>query len=314
MIREQTAASHFLKKHLGSKLKITPLSGDSGERSYFRVKNLRGSFIFVHDSSPKSFSQFVKMGSLLEKKKVPKPKVFHILDEKGWLILEDLGDESLEQWYLKTKKLDHHKKALKQLAQFQNNTSKKHFNNKFTKDKSLNELLFSFQQWDAPITDAQKNLLFEDFTKLSRDIAKIELRVGHGDFHSRNLFIHRGFVHWIDFQDAGLYPAGYDLLSLIHDSYLDLSKAQQKELTQYFKKEGGIFNETSEPLIYAERGFKAAGCFMSFYLKRTQKSHLSYIEPTLEKTKASLIKLKKFPHFLNYVEELLHQLKSSKGF
>ena len=47
----------------------------------------------------------------------------------------------------------------------------------------------------------------------------------HRDFHSRNLMPHGGELVWIDFQDARMGPATYDLASLLRDSYVDLPRS-----------------------------------------------------------------------------------------
>ena len=47
----------------------------------------------------------------------------------------------------------------------------------------------------------------------------------HRDYHSRNLMLHDGSLYIIDFQDARMGPDTYDLVSLLRDSYVDLSAA-----------------------------------------------------------------------------------------
>ena len=56
----------------------------------------------------------------------------------------------------------------------------------------------------------------------------------HRDYHSRNLMLHGGALHIIDFQDARLGPDTYDMVSLLRDSYVDLPEATVEELVAYF--------------------------------------------------------------------------------
>ena len=56
----------------------------------------------------------------------------------------------------------------------------------------------------------------------------------HRDYHSRNLMLHRGSLHIIDFQDARMGPDTYDLVSLLRDSYVDLTDRELDELIAYF--------------------------------------------------------------------------------
>ena len=56
----------------------------------------------------------------------------------------------------------------------------------------------------------------------------------HRDYHSRNLMLHDGSLFIIDFQDARMGPDTYDLVSLLRDSYVDLTSQQVDELIAYF--------------------------------------------------------------------------------
>ena len=56
----------------------------------------------------------------------------------------------------------------------------------------------------------------------------------HRDYHSRNLMLHDGQLYIIDFQDARMGPDTYDLVSLLRDSYVDLTEAQVDELIAFF--------------------------------------------------------------------------------
>src|SRR5438105_1464019 len=56
----------------------------------------------------------------------------------------------------------------------------------------------------------------------------------HRDYHSRNLMLSDGSLYIIDFQDARLGPDTYDLVSLLRDSYVDLTDREVDELTAYF--------------------------------------------------------------------------------
>ena len=56
----------------------------------------------------------------------------------------------------------------------------------------------------------------------------------HRDYHSRNLMLHDGSLYIIDFQDARMGPDTYDLVSLLRDSYVDLTPQQVDELIAFF--------------------------------------------------------------------------------
>ena len=56
----------------------------------------------------------------------------------------------------------------------------------------------------------------------------------HRDYHSRNLMLHEGELYIIDFQDARMGPDTYDLVSLLRDSYVDLTEEVVDDLIAYF--------------------------------------------------------------------------------
>ena len=56
----------------------------------------------------------------------------------------------------------------------------------------------------------------------------------HRDYHSRNLMLHDGSLYIIDFQDARMGPDTYDLVSLLRDSYVDLSAAAGRRADRVF--------------------------------------------------------------------------------
>ncbi len=57
----------------------------------------------------------------------------------------------------------------------------------------------------------------------------------HRDFHSKNLMLlPDGRLGVLDFQDAVIGPASYDLVSLIRDRYLTWPRAQELEWVEYY--------------------------------------------------------------------------------
>ena len=310
MLKDSTAVRYFLKTHIGPTWKMKQLSGDSGERYYNRIDCPKGNFIFVHyPSSKKGLNDYLNIQALLKKKKFHVPDTYQINKKKGWLLIEDIGDLSLEQYYLKNKNLHYHEKSLNQLYNFQHLLKKRDLKKIFTKDQSFNEMLFTYQQLNIIFPNDKRNKLFSEFQKISQQLFESKLIPSHRDFHSRNLFIHKDEVHIIDFQDAGFYPLYYDLASLLYDSYIPLTTKEQNHLIKYYsKKWNQNFNDQSLRITFFQRGCKAIGSFMSFYNQRGQKTHLQHIHPTLKKLQKHLIQSNQFPNYLSYVKTALSKL------
>jgi aminoglycoside/choline kinase family phosphotransferase len=115
--------------------------------------------------------------------------------------------------------------------------------------------------------------------------------------------IKRNKISLIDFQDARLGPVQYDLVSLLKDSYVDMSDEYSAQLMKYYldnskvtKRQGFSteqFNVTYE-LQSLQRCFKACGSFASFMNLRGDKRYLKYLTPTLKRV------LKSLSHFPEY--------------
>ena len=294
-------AASFLKTCLKKSFKIENLKGDSCERRYFRCFTEKKTFILCcYPKNKKGFKDFLKIQKLYVKNKIPVPQVFHSSFHKGFILLEDLGDLSLERHYLKTKSLKLHLKSVELIFKFQNLLKKKSKIHQFTKEQSFKELALAVHFFKLPF----KEKLFKEFEKLSAELAASPLVFSHRDFHSRNILIYKKKLFLIDFQDAGFYPLFYDLASLAVDPYAGLNKNHKKKLIQYFSKKKKIdpylFN-----LTQIQRGLKAVGSFISFYKKRQQKSHLCYIQPLLLELKAASRLKNTFPFIFRFIHSLL---------
>ena len=235
----------FLKKALPSQkvLKITKLSGDGGHRSYKRILTNKSSFILMDSGkNDPSLKKFIEISKRLEDKvRVPKNHFFDL--KQGFLLLEDLGDISLEQVYFKDKKrvCFFYKKLLKELIKL-SQTSLEKKDLVFNKDFFKKENEFAIRDSHTYINrflsgKLNRNLasgFLSDMEKLLDQFKAEDQVFCHRDFHSRNIMMKKKEGVLIDFQDAGIGPLFYDLTSLIYDCYVPLNDKEKKELIQYF--------------------------------------------------------------------------------
>ena len=118
----------------------------------------------------------------------------------------------------------------------------------------------------------------------------------HRDYHSRNLMLHDGSLYIIDFQDARMGPDTYDLVSLLRDSYVDLSAAAGRRADRVFPGAQGR-GRADEPefrrrfdLMALQRNLKALGTFGYMTTSRNNTVYIQYIPRTLAYVKANLAK------------------------
>jgi aminoglycoside/choline kinase family phosphotransferase len=116
----------------------------------------------------------------------------------------------------------------------------------------------------------------------------------------------------IDFQDARMGPAQYDLASLLRDSYYQLEESQIQRLLDYYvirweavtgKRIDRAQFEYVFDLMSVQRNFKAIGSFASFHNKRGNATYLKYIGNTFENIRRVLLK---YPSYSALREVLFH--------
>jgi len=115
----------------------------------------------------------------------------------------------------------------------------------------------------------------------------------HRDYHSRNLMLHEGRLHWIDFQDARMGPAAYDLASLLRDAYVDVPSELRDEMAEEFRQKAvpgeprEVFRRRFD-LTSVQRNLKALGTFGYMATVRSNPVYLPYIPRTLAHARRNL--------------------------
>ena len=326
----------FLKSYFPSikNLKKEKLPGDGGHRNYTRIRSGTKTFILMYcgkrDSSLKNFIE-------IQKKLAPLasvPEIFHKDLNQGFLLLEDLGDQSLEQFLLQNgekSSLPFYHQVLMYLIRFQNKIQPQKtdliFDKKFFLEE--NEMAIHHLQTYIHRPSKKKTALWDKISLINfkKDMEKIltgfkpeDYVYCHRDYHSRNLMLNKGKITLIDFQDAGSGPWYYDLASLLYDSYVPLSSSYKKQLSVFYFENlpPGLKKKAHSPshvqhmikLQFLQRGFKACGRFSAFKNLDQKSTHLKYILPTLTLLKNSALELsysgihKYISHITAALEEL----------
>ena len=135
----------------------------------------------------------------------------------------------------------------------------------------------------------------------------------HRDYHSRNLMVHGGSLHIIDFQDARMGPDTYDLASLLRDSYVDITDVELDALVQSFLALKGPAVDAGEfrrrfDLMSLQRNLKALGTFGHQTATRGNQVYIQYIPRTLRHARTNLEKYTRFARLREllaaHIEEL----------
>jgi aminoglycoside/choline kinase family phosphotransferase len=301
----------FLAERYGvraSALEVELLSGDASARRYFRVKD--GAATSVLALYPEPFetasSPFVAIRRLLANWGLPVPEILDHDGARGVLLLEDLGDVTLQAALPGAsagQRVAFYREALEQLARLQREATKSGggagcFEIAFDIEKLSWELHYFLKHFveglrGAQLTVADRSTLAEAFHRLSEEIAAWPRVLTHRDFHSRNLMPCDGRLFWIDFQDARMGPATYDAASLLRDAYVDLPEEFVAERLEEFRDKAApgeareSFGRRFE-LMSAQRSLKALGTFGYMATVRRNPVYLHYIPRTLAQVRRNL--------------------------
>lgn len=115
-----------------------------------------------------------------------------------------------------------------------------------------------------------------------------------------------GKMRVIDFQDARMGPIQYDLVSLVHDSYVNLNENSRRNILDYYLMNakphlGPKFSQAGFDEVFRlqllQRCFKACGSFASFFNLRQDRRYLKYIHPTLNTVSNMLDQFPRYSEF-----------------
>ncbi len=299
---------NFLNKSLNTtQHQIMPLAGDASDRRYFRVIEDNKSYVLMVWKPFKDVKDYPFLSILNHfiANGINAPRAIDMSPEHGLVLLEDLGDLTLERKFWENQNQDlslpFYKQALDELLKIHYTATANYnpqvscFNISFDTKKFLWELNFGKTHLleklcGLRLSPLEERALNDDFTIICEALDKEPKRISHRDYHSRNLMLKLGKMRVIDFQDARLGPIQYDLVSLLCDSYVEINdSASQKLISYYLERSQVDFNNyisldefmSIYNLQVLQRCFKACGSFASFYNLRGDKRYLSYLKPTL---------------------------------
>jgi hypothetical protein len=128
----------------------------------------------------------------------------------------------------------------------------------------------------------EREVLEGAFLRIAAELARLPRVVCHRDYHSRNIIVVGGELAVIDFQDARMGPASYDLVSLLRDSYVEHDEDFVGEMKEAFVREsGGVDIEDQFDLMSLQRNLKALGTFGYQISVRKNDIYRQYVTRTL---------------------------------
>src|SRR3954471_14207523 len=305
---------------------VVPLTGDASDRKYFRIIPADGaSIVLALHAGPIEFASlpFANVGRLMQQVPLPVPDVLGYSDELGILALQDLGDVTL-QAHLGAASPSEHAARYRQGVAFIEQLQRRGaalpteaflpYQIAFDIEKLTWELEFFAKHFvegyrGSAFSPAEREALGVEWQSIVEELAAEHRVLCHRDYHSRNLMLKDGSLYIIDFQDARMGPDTYDLVSLLRDSYVDITDRDLDELIAYFlalKQRDGEALAGDEfrrrfDVMALQRNLKALGTFGYQTLTRRHTVYIQYIPRTLRYARSNL---EKYPRFAR-LRELL---------
>lgn len=270
---------------------LAVVAGDASNRRYFRLACGGASYIVV-EAPPETEKNeaFLAVRELLAAAHIRVPALYGADLERGYLLLEDLGDALLLP-ALATDSVDRHYAeaftVLRQMAA----VDIAGLDWPAYDRELLQEELGRFQAWfvDAllgySLDSGEQQMLQAIFSPLVESALEQPRVLVHRDFHSRNLMLQDdGQLGVIDFQDAVVGPVTYDLASLLRDCYIrwpeDKVNAWALAYRDSLRAEGLLAPVDDSQFLRwldwmgLQRHIKVLGTFARLYLRDGKSAYL----------------------------------------
>lgn len=227
---------------------VRRLRGDASARAYYRVETKPHSYIVMvmpqdakrseegGASSVPAELPFTSVHRYLTSAGTRVPAIYRHDDAANMMVLEDLGDVTLEQ----ALKEGHSRsslyfQAIDALARLRVFAEKNPDLSNIAFQRSFDEALYMwelqhFREWgleawsEQKLTGALRQDLDSVFARICGELAGLPRGFTHRDYQSRNIMVKSDELVVIDFQDALLGPRQYDLVALLRDSYVELPR------------------------------------------------------------------------------------------
>jgi len=301
--------------------RVIRLPGGAGNRIYWRLVERDGRSAVVmelppepgkseevsKDPSPKDLP-FLDVHRYLERIGVRVPHVFLDAHRRGFVVIEDLTDQTLEMALTSGDRTRIYENAIDQLAKLRAHAERNADSSCVAFTRAFD---YDLYQWEfehfieygllargAKPSEAELKTLRGRFDAVSKELAAAPRSFTHRDYQSRNIMVlPTGEQVVIDFQDALQGPRQYDLVALLRDSYVELDRPLiDKMLKRYLarlQEEGGPRLDEREfvaffDLLTLQRKLKDAGRFVFIDQVKKNPSFLVHIPSSLRYVKDAL--------------------------
>ncbi len=282
--------AEFLKRAGWADGKRTSLAGDASSRSYERLEKEGKTALLMKDPSAETVERFLKVTRILQKDSYSAPEILAEDPGQGLALLEDFGDHL----FFRLIEDGADETALYRLAvDFLIDLTRRHlpdglpyFSESYVLDQNV-----LFLDWyipsvtGKPVTREARLFYQQVWRELLKSQGSMEEVLLMRDFHAENIFHLEGrtglqALGLIDYQDAMIGPAAYDLVSLLQDARRDVPRALEEEMIGHYVTETGVpesrFRE-SYAILGAHRALRIMGIFTRLSEQDGKNKYLAFM-------------------------------------
>ena len=273
------------------------IKGDASFRKFYRNTKKNSIVVFANKEKPKNLLIYDSINKILIKNNLIAPKLLSQNYENNYIEIQDLGNKTIYQIFLKNKKNQYSifKKIINVLNKIQLIKDKKikNFKNAFYKIEDYkNKILFDeaklFSYWYIPKKINKKKIRIFN-VKFSKEIKLLLSKLNfkndtfvHRDFHVSNLVVNsKNQIGLIDNQDALIGNKAYDLASLIDDVRFKTSNSLKVKVYNYYLKTNKKINtdkfKNDFEILSVLRNLKIIGIFMRLAVRDKKTKYLKLV-------------------------------------
>ena len=298
MRADQKEITNWLSKTIGnSSFNIKELRQEASDRKYYRIKAKNISYVLTDnfDKTDQS-ANFLYASKILKNSSVNVPEVLAFSEDLRFVLLQDLGDESLDinDEYKDEKILE---MALEQL-------SKIYFSDQdVLKSVTKESLLLQTNSFidfckENKLSNDELNALENLRNDLVHNLLNQQFMPSHNDFERRNLMMFDGKLFVIDFQDLNMGPIGIDLASILYEHTYDYSEGLINDMLEKHLKDNGLkasVAELKDMIMHAlaHRSMRIVGTFNKYFKEGKLLNRKSDLDKFLKRIYLALSLLKK---------------------
>ena len=302
---------------------LKSIKGDASFRKFFRKNNdnKNSIVVFAKKEKFKNLLVYDAINKIFNKNKILAPNLYEENYKKGYIEIQDFGDETIFKILLKKKnnKLKYFKKIVKILIQIQSIKNrdikdfkkKKYIIPKYDKLILLKEArLFCDWYIKKKLQKKNRDKFNKKFKRITEKlISNLKLNNNvfvHRDFHVSNLMLVNNRIGVIDGQDALIGNKAYDLASLVDDVRLRTPAILKNKIYKFYINKQNNLNrakfKNDFDILSVLRNLKIIGIFTRLAVRDGKKRYLKLIPRAWE-----LINIRIDNQIFSELKKLLNQ-------